>query len=436
MVENKKRIISFILAFFVLLGSKFKIKADVYEFDFPKETESDSLDEIKIDSENIKKYIKERYNIENVNNINIRQVISLNLENFNQSDLYELYKFPNLQYLFLKNGNIVDSSFLQGIDNLNLLYLFNCKIDDLSCLKETNITSLDIGNCYLTNELVEYFPSTLRKLRLFKESAINNLSLLPSICPNIQDLSLVYCSGIVNLEFIKELNFLKTIDALETPACTEELLNYIKEKGLLTNLSIEDVNNNKRLVNILESIIDNYMTDEEKVQAICVYIKKNINKFVFGKLYNSHEPLSDILKENKGTCIEFSYLTNVLFNMANINSVDLNYDNHSWNLVCVDDKYYYIDTSEMYDILLDYFNVDIYYMQDPYDVLFSKMERLDKIGLSNDLINKINISNDKKSFIEEHLSNLAANILYFFIISYTLYDLNRNKKNKNKKKIK
>lgn len=406
-----------------------------------EEIQEEDDEYVNIKSQNILDFLYKKYGKSNFKSFELLNIDEIELVNFKQEDLYELSLFPNISNLVLRNGVIEDSSFLNNLNNLSLFSIYNCQVNDLTCLRNTRLTKFDSGNSFLSNDIVNCLPNSLKYLRLYKESVINNLDLLPNVCPNIKDLSIIYCSGVVNLNFIKDLKYLEIIDALETPGCTEELLKYFKENNISTSLSIKDVENNKKLNSILNEIITDDMSDSEKIQNICVYIKKNLKKVLFDLSYfdknnSKYMPLSALIENCKGISMSYSYLANSLFNMAGINSYDVNNDSNTWNIVEVDNKYYYID---IYDsnlvFLIDKFNVGTYYMQDPYNLLLSDMSKLDDIGLSNDLVNDIKLSNESKSFIEKYLSNFSLDILVGLILSVIGCSLYRNVKGKNNKKL-
>ena len=406
-----------------------------------EEIQEEDDEYVNIKSQNILDFLYKKYGKSNFKSFELLNIDEIELVNFKQEDLYVLNLFPNISKLVLRNGVIEDSSFLNNLNNLSLFSIYNCQVNDLSCLRNTRLTKFDSGNSFLSNDIVNYLPNSLKYLRLYKESVINNLDLLPTVCPNIKDLSIIYCSGVVDLNFIKDLKYLEIIDALETPGCTEELLKYFKENNISTSLSIKDVENNKKLNSILNEIITDDMSDSEKIQNICVYIKKNLKKVLFDLSYfdknnSKYMPLSALIENCKGISMSYSYLANSLFNMAGINSFDVNNASNTWNIVEVDNKYYYID---IYDsnlvFLIDKFNVGTYYMQDPYNLLLSDMSRLDDIGLSNNLANDIKLSNESKSFIEKYLSNFSLDILVGLILSVIGCSLYRNVKGKNNKKL-
>lgn len=417
MKEYKRRILSLCAASLMLIGYKSNFKVDAYNEKEDIVSVSEISNNNLINSDNIKKYLYNEYKINDINELILQQITNIELNGFNQSDLEELCMFPNLKNLILRNGTIEDSSFLDNLKKLNMLTIYSCKVNDLSKMKNTNINIFDSGNCYLTNDMLENLPSSLRNLRLYNETAVNDLSFLPYICPNIYKLSIIYCSGIVNLNFIKELSALKILSALETPACTIDILNYLNDNNILSDLNESDVENNKKLVDILNCIITDDMTEDEKVNRICVYIKNNIKTSLLNKNFGRYEPLSSILDECKGISYSYAYLANSLFNMVGVTSVDLNNGIYNWNLIEVNDKYYYVDIYNLCPtFFVDKFNIGFYYMQDPNNVSFSTMDKLDNLDISDNIKNKIEESNSSKNFIEKYLCNWILNLIFVYIV--------------------
>ena len=72
-------------------------------------------------------------------------------------------------------------------------------------------------------------------------------------------------------------------------------------------------------------------------------------------------------------------------------------------------------------------------MQDPSDVLISKIKELEDITLPEELKEEIESANEKKSIYEKYLSNLAVDILFISLMLYVLNYLCKRENNKSKK---
>ena len=113
---------------------------------------------------------------------------------------------------------------------------------------------------------------------------------------------------------------------------------------------------------------------------------------------SNNNPLNLALDDKEGVCTSYAYLTNVLLNKAGIASFNIYDNNHSWNIIELDNDYYYIDTTKMdssalYNFLLKTLNISKYYI--------SNIDKLDDDtivippSLVNDIINNKEISEHK-----------------------------------------
>ena len=152
------------------------------------------------------------------------------------------------------------------------------------------------------------------------------------------------------------------------------------------------------------------MSDRDKIKSIVNYIINNYSYDLNYKMESNTMPISSFFDNNKGVCASYAYLANILFRKANIESYELVSLNHAWNIVQLDNKYYYIDTTNLdneYDeFLLKYFNFGSCFLTNPGENGYTEMEDYyagnDKIIISKDLIHKIEKSEGLKNFCEKY----------------------------------
>lgn len=148
--------------------------------------------------------------------------------------------------------------------------------------------------------------------------------------------------------------------------------NYYAYHYLTEGLNIDDHPDAKRIAKrakqILEKVIKEGMTDYEKELAIHDFI---VTKGEYGYLKGEKEMDSyhsyGILLEGKGVCNSYSESMQLLLSLAGVESkiiVGVADNDHSWNLVKLDGKWYHVDTTwddpvpnEKGRILHNYFNV-------------------------------------------------------------------------------
>ncbi len=336
------------------------------------------------------------------------------------------YRFCD-RVLYDEEDNVVD---LNG--NSKYLYFKGTNVSkeslDIMNLQDAKTEVLFFSSSSLTDDCISSFPSTLKVLSLKKCNFLTDLSSLPKYCPNLEYL---YLDGttIDSLDFIYELPKLKKLKALETLCVTEELLEYLDKMGISTNVSYADIELQNELKSIVNNIVSESMSDEEKVKAVCGYVLNRLEYDIEVMAESNSNPISFAFSSGKGVCISFAHLTNALLELAGIESYCVDNMYHIWNLLKIDDKYYYIDTSFMRssDILLNWFlekfNIGASYMVDP---LISNCNSITPIDsnltilpeqIKNDVLS-LQSSTHKYSYSLSNLSMFELYLLRLLIIAY------------------
>ncbi len=268
---------------------------------------------------------------------------------------------------------------------------------------------LNLNECSIDNQCIQYLPSTLEDLSLDRCSFITNLNDLPKICPNITKLSLNAIPNLSNLSFIYNLPNLKEIYISDSVYITEELLNYLQENNIKTNITQQDIINSQKIDEIINNIITPSMSDRDKIQAICLYVLNNVESDITQTFESNLTPLACVLEDGKGVCASYAYFTNVLLNKANINSFKISNGGHAWNVIELDDKYYYIDTTNMddsafYNLLLKTLNITRYYMIDTNNTFATAMSKPedDRTIIPLSLIEDIQNGMSEKDIFEKY----------------------------------
>lgn len=272
------------------------------------------------------------------------------------------------------------------------------------------------------NEMISELPRDLKDLDLYYENYITNLSALPTTCPYLESISLNWCNGITNYEFIEQLPNLKSFKIEgETIGITEELITYLDNHGIKHNLDSRLVQYDQEIERIANSIVNEEMSDREKMDAIASYVTHNM-KYDYSALLSTSKieeydnKLLGAALDGKGVCANYAALTNALCVKSGVNSYYVINEVHGWNLVELDGKYYYVDTTNIDQIpvisgfMMEKFGVGFGYMQDPYATGLSAMSDIDKVNAPDALLQLIEESKDKKSFIEKYGSNAFFNL--------------------------
>ena len=129
---------------------------------------------------------------------------------------------------------------------------------------------------------------------------------------------------------------------------------------------------NNEIYRIINKIIEDDMTDKEKIKAFHDYIINNtkydteyIDEGINDINNTSHKAIGPLI-HSKALCGGYSHTMSLFLNILKIPNYRISSDTHIWNLVYLDNNWYHLDltwddpvTSDKSDILLDkYFIID------------------------------------------------------------------------------
>lgn len=326
---------------------------------------------------------------------------------------YKYYIKDN--YLYNINDNLVN------LENCPLpVYFYDCNITN-ELLYNINLSNSKVQELYfnvvsIDNDFVNYLPESVYILSLDMCTYITNLNELPNKCPNIIGLSLNKCSSLTDLSFIYNLPNLKELYIKDSAYIDIDLLNYLEDHNIKTNISIKDVDNSIRVDNIIKSIITLNMSDEEKIKAISLYVINNLEYNLNYFRESNDSPLSCALDYKFGVCSSYAYLTNILLNKAGIESFQVFNDSHGWNIIKLNNKYYYIDTTNFDDdfcnFLLSTFNISKNYMIDTKNTSNTAMDKEndESVIIPASLVDDINMCYSNKNTLEKNNGNIINGI--------------------------
>lgn len=254
------------------------------------------------------------------------------------------------------------------------VYIEGYKIDDQTLknmnLSMSNIPRLTLDFSTFTDDCVSYLPSGLKVLTLNYCDYLTNLDSLPDLCPELTKLSINGLPSLRSLDFIYKLKNLKQLEVSDSALLTKDLLKYLESNGIETNITKEDVEIAEKINTIFDKIINSDMSEVEKVRAISLYVAKNFDYQIALDFESTYNPLRTMVKKGKGACSGYAYVANVLLNKAGIKSFVVRNENHAWNLIEINDTYYYLDVTNMYGntfklLLLNSLDFEKYYMMEP-----------------------------------------------------------------------
>ena len=262
-------------------------------------------------------------------------------------DLTEIASnFKNVNFLGLHLCTIKSMNGIQDFTSLKELVLYGIYSNDISLIE--NVTSLD--------------ALSMRYLIADDISFIKNMNISSLVLDNLHRLG--------NLDFITEMNSLSKIEIFGCEmACTEKLNSHLNELKNNTSYEINfdenSVETQRKIRNLSKEIVNNGMSNYEKVHAVVSYVCDLISYDMNIAMYQVYGEIDentnkDSVKESTsqydkfglenalngvGMCLNYTEITTALLNEIGINTYSIVGANHIWNLVEIDDKYLWIDVT-------------------------------------------------------------------------------------------
>lgn len=280
-----------------------------------------------------------------------------------------------------------------------------------------------------SNDDIEEIPSYVTMINLNNCYNVSDLSLLPACCPNIEVLYLNNTFNLTDLSFIYQLDNLKEVYLSGNPYVTEELIDYLDNNDIYHSFMEYDLNISEQLDDIINSIITDDMNDFEKIKAVTMYVIENFEYDMSLINKSNVHPIECMLKEGRGVCTSYACLTNALLTRSGISSyvVMSKASRHAWNLLEIDNQYYYLDVTNMdahfsfpLSYLFNNFDIHPYYLTNPIGngLLFNDMidynNQID--GISNELFNDIECGESSKGVLERYGNNISAKMIFPYLI--------------------
>ncbi len=298
-------------------------------------------------------------------------------------DISELSKMNDLTYLGLSNMEVKDLSVISELKKLSTLNFTHCDFKDLSVIPKLgtlkqaeffycNMESIK-GIERLSSLQVLYF-STVGIEDISPISTLTNLTDLALEITNVKDLSPIEsltrlktldideCLRIESLDSLKKLNKLKTLWARNCQmALDEDVLEHLYKIGTKTAFTKNDLKIKESVIDIFNGLNLENKSDEEKIEIVTQYVVDNI-KYDFDvsndwrqngndKMLNEYN--NNALKyalQGKGCCRNYTALMNALLTLASVDIYEVRNDEHIWNVVKLNNEFYWIDTIRIDEI--------------------------------------------------------------------------------------
>ena len=271
-------------------------------------------------------------------------------------DKFDFKECPNLEIVSIVNDSQeTDLDGLKGLTNLKEVAF------GLPTTIHYNIDGLIDKDFQERIDMVSApFPSNDKSLLLEPNCMISDISAINGSNIEVLNISFLKCiSSDKFLETVKSLPALKQIVGFEinnAGMCSDELLKYCEEKGIQHPFTERSLEIKHKLEKIVSDVVTEDMDEEEKIKALSEYIVNHM-EYDFDVLDNAEKSPEKIVK-GWGECLYYSVIHGVgicqgytlyaqnLFNEAGITSFKIDGTGHTWNLVQIDEEYYYVDLTQ------------------------------------------------------------------------------------------
>jgi internalin A len=282
---------------------------------------------------------------------------------------------------------------LGSFKKLDSLIFINCEFEDLTFLsKNKNMSFLDLDSCYMSSlNGIQYLPNLeslyvydvgvesidfLRHNKKLVELSLYN-TCVTDLSP-IENMNIEYLD-ISNTLSIRDLSPVMTLDNLCSfisinceMAYTQELCNFLKKNFINNNVSKEWKNIQASVKNIADEIFTDDMTEEEIIEETIWYV---VDKMEYDFRIYEDDDLSweynqralGYALEGIGVCKNYSALATVLLQEAGILVYEIKSFDHIWNIVKLDDGFYWIDPTWLDGLSRDEMKESPYYMNNNYE---------------------------------------------------------------------
>lgn len=367
----KKRVLIGILPIFLLTGCNKNNNNEQIKMDSTKVTSTDANDEV---MKNCMKF--DFYSSIYTANNNEYDV------NKKDTDIVEIPEDYRLSVLYYLGKNKEDKVTVGDLKKMTSLYIAVTD-QDLSWLNYcSNLKELELIFAYKIDSAknIEVLPSlnhlvinnlTPNPIELSNESFdfvynVDNLELSGSIIYSAKDLekkgvkNLSVIGNIFNTVNYKDLCFLDKLDVDVTDYSpydtaiyfTKEDQDYLIKNGVEVNVGSKVQEIDKKLEEINKSIdIKETDSDREKYEKIVIYIIKKLhypkNPENLSGYYEGGNLYSALEGDGEAICGNYSSLVQALCVRNNIETYTVISNDHVWNIVNIDNVYYYSDITNM-----------------------------------------------------------------------------------------
>lgn len=314
--------------------------------------------------DNIKKQLDVYLDYEKTYNANdLSNLLYMSLMIEEDTDLSWLKYATNLEEIMLSYGDKVDSmktiSTISGLNNLKKISIYSYKnFDEVNKVSYNflsdckNLKELDLNGVYVDNNFIESLTS-LEVLRIGDNVINYNIDFKK--LPNLKEVEFYNLDEYDLATYLDDYSIRLLEDRGVSISCRYVDLDKVVEinkelNEIVYNLDVTSMNSDKEKLNaILTYVLDKLSYDETTYQNIQNSMKDNnlVNSFY------TNGYLDGALNGNSAICGNYASLFQALASRLDLKSYFMVNDNHAWNLVKIDDEYYYVDPTYLEGVRID-----------------------------------------------------------------------------------
>ena len=284
------------------------------------------------------------------------------------------------------------SAKVEGATNIESIYISECKMDNLEFLASANNTiDITISDSELGSvdgienmkkiECAYFYVVGIEDITPMAE--LQNLRDLTLQYTCVQDISPIKNLNIeylcvddsVSIESFDSLIGMKSLEYFSSRNCqmaySKDFYDFLRKDRVSHDIERKDFQLQERVKEVAKQLTRANMTDEEKVETVVQYVV-DLMDYDFAALSDDdlltlyNEEALKFAVDGEGVCRNYSALVNALLMEMDVEVFEIRNEDHIWNLVVIDDQYYWIDATWIDDEYTTDVTENMYYCTTTY----------------------------------------------------------------------
>ena len=276
----------------------------------------------------------------------------------------------NIEYVYINECRLTNLEFLAAAENVQDITLWQCELGSAKGIE--NMKKL-YSVCFSVVGIEDVTP--IAKLNNLKYLTLE-YTCVSDISP-LKNLNLEYLcvDDSMSIESFDSLIGMTSLEIFSARNCqmsySREFYNFLNKNNVEHYIEENDFVIQERVKRVAKQLAKNNMTDEEKVRAVVQYVV-DLMEYDFVALedddllttYNA-EALKYAINGD-GVCRNYSALVNALLMEMDVEVVEIRDEGHIWNIVFIEDDYFWIDATWIDDGYTTDVTESIYYCTTTY----------------------------------------------------------------------